>query len=268
MLDKVQKNRILENIKDKETKMLVSNILDKAIRFEKSDDIFFSNFLNLHELRLLEKILDYLKVNYTDFYINENIEKRNIGFIPSYLISKKKEILNEHISCIKVIPKNGKKLLHKDYMGAIYSLGLKREFIGDIIAKENVAYFFCMKNVEDYFNLNLISVGNQEVRTEILDIYSDEVMNLSPEYIKKEYIVASLRVDAILSEIYNLSRSEVKDKILKGDLYINDENIFYPSTILVSDDIISFRKCGKFKYKEELRKTKNSNLVISIYKYS
>ena len=39
------------------------------------------------------------------------------------------------------------KLLHKDYMGAIYSLGLKREMIGDIFVCENAAYVFCINTV-------------------------------------------------------------------------------------------------------------------------
>lgn len=268
MIDKQSKLKVLESIKDKEMKMLVSSVLDKAIKFEKTDSISFTNFLNINELNVVKKALYFLNVKYYEFYVNSYIEKRNLGFIPEYLKSKLDDIYKEHVSCIKLVPKVKGKLAHKDYMGAIYSLGIKREVIGDIIVRDGVAYFFCMKSVEEYIVYNLTSVGRQEVDIKILDLYSDEVKDLSCKFIEKEYIIPSLRVDAILSEVYNLSRSETKEKIVKGDLYINDRNIFYPNTIVSDGDIISFRKCGKLRVGEEIRKTKNLNIVLRIYKYS
>lgn len=268
MIDKQSKLKVLESIKDKEMKMLVSSVLDKAIKFEKTDSISFTNFLNINELNIVKRALDYLNIKYFEFYINSYIEKRNLAFIPEYLENKKDDIFKEHVSCIKIVPKVKGKLQHKDYMGAIYSLGIKREVIGDIIVRDSVAYFFCMKNVEEYFIYNLTSVGRQEIELKVLDLYSDEVKNLSSKFIEKDYIIPSLRVDAMLSEVYNLSRSETKEKIVKGDLYINDRNIFYPNTIISNGDIVSFRKCGKLRVGEEIRKTKNLNIVLRIYNYS
>ena len=268
MIDKSVKQELLKSIKDKEEKILISSIIDKAVKFEKTNTLGFSNFLNLNELSDVKKILDYLRVDYMIFSPNQDIEKKNIAFIPDYLEDSKEKVFADNISCIKVIPNIKNKLLHKDYMGAIYSLGVKREYIGDIIAKSDVAYFFCMKNVEKYFLLNLNLVGKQEVKLEIIDILSDEIKKLSLNITEKTYIIPSFRVDALLSEVYNLSRSEVKEKIQKGDLYINDKNIFYPNTIIKYGDIISFRRCGKLKIGEKIRETKSSNIVIQIFKYN
>lgn len=266
MIDKKSKIEILESIKDKDEKILMSSILDKAIKFEKSEVLTITNFLNLNELSVAKKILDYFNVRYTVLCANDCVEKKNIAFIPDYLDEDK--VFLEHVSCLKIIPSTGAKLLHKDYMGAIYSLGVKHEFIGDIILNDSCAYFFCMKNMEEYFLTNLSSVGRHEVRIEKIDIMSFEVKSLSYSFLEKDYIVPSLRVDAILSEVYNLSRSETKEKIVKGDLFINDKNIFYPNTILKLDDVVSFKRCGKLKVGSEVRKTKSSNIVIKIYKYN
>lgn len=266
MIDKKSKIGILDSIKDKDERILMSSILDKAIRFEKSNIVSFTNFLNLNELNIAKKILDYFNVKYTIFSVNSSAEKKNIAFIPDYFINDKEKVFSEHVSCLKISSKA--RLLHKDYMGAIYSLGVKREFIGDIIVNEIGAYFFCMKTIEDYFLLNLTNVGRQDVKIEVLDINSSEVKKLSLKFIEKEYIIPSFRVDALLSEVYNLSRNETKDKILRGDLFINDKNVFYPNTIIKKDDIISFKKCGKLKIGDEIRKTKSSNIVIKIFKYN
>ncbi len=114
---------------------------------------------------------------------------------------------------------------------------------------------------------NLFKVSNSEVKTQILSINLNEIISLNIETIKKEYIIPSNRVDACVSTIYNISRSETKNKINKGDLYINDKNIFFNDTKLQQDDIVSFRGCGKFKYDKILRNTKSGNLVVQIYKY-
>lgn len=268
MIDRKRKSEILNSIKDKEERLIISNILDKAIKFEKTDLVYVSNFLNLDELYNVCKILDYFNVKYSVFMPYKDIEKKNIAFIPTYLGDNVDKVFLEHISCIKISLNCRVNLLHKDYMGAIYSLGVKREFIGDIVVKENFAYFFCMKSVEEYFMYNLNSVGKYEVTLDRVDIFSDEIKSLSLNFIEKEYIVPSLRIDAILSCVYNLSRSETKDKIVKGDLFINDKNIFYPNTLVKKGDIVSFKRCGKLKIGEVLRTTKSGNLVIKIYKYN
>lgn len=266
MIDKKSKIEILENIKDKDVKITVSNILDKAIRFEKINSPYCSNFFNLRELEIIQKVLGHFKINYKVFCPNNCVEKKNIAFIPEYLSNDNKVFIN-HISCIKIIAKTKVKLLHKDYMGAIYSLGVKREFIGDIIVKENFAYFFCMKSVEEFFLLNLNSASKYEVKLEVVDLFSDEVKLLSVNMVEKECIIPSFRIDALLSEVYNLSRNETKEKIVKGDLFINDKNIFYPNTIINFNDVVSFKKCGKLKVGEVIRNTKSGNIVIKIFKY-
>jgi len=70
MIDKQSKLKVLESIKDKEMKILVSSVLDKAIKFEKTDSISFTNFLNMNELNIVKKALDYLNIKYFEFYNN------------------------------------------------------------------------------------------------------------------------------------------------------------------------------------------------------
>ncbi|MDO4283039.1 MAG: YlmH/Sll1252 family protein [Clostridia bacterium] len=266
MIDKKAKSNLLASIKDKDERILMSSILDKAIKFERSNTLSFTNFLNLNELYIAKKILDFFNVKYVVFSANDYVEKKNIAFVPEYLDTER--VFLEHVSCLKIEPFGNSKVLHRDYMGAIYSLGVRRELIGDIILDHAGAYFFCMKNMEEFFLMNLISVGKQEVKVEPIDLMSDEVKNLSVSLIEKECMIPSFRVDALLSEVYCLSRRETKEKIIKGDLFINDKNIFQPNTLIQKDDVISFKKCGKLRVGNEIRRTKSSNIVIKILKYN
>ncbi len=269
MITKELKSKILERFNDlKDDKILVSNILDKAYRFEKGDKLEYTNFLNLNEQSKILSILNELKLSYELYPKNSDTTKKVIFFKPSY-IENMEDTIDGYISCIKIIPppKYAMKVKHKDYMGSIYNLGIKREVIGDIFANEQCGYVFCLTSIVDYIQNNLTYVSSYEVKTEILSITSSEVKSLKTDTILKEYIAPSNRVDACLSTIYNLSRNEVKAKILKGDLYINDKNIFFQDTKLEIGDIVSFRGLGKFKFTGIIRTTKSDNLVIQIEQY-
>ena len=267
MFTREKRAKILESYENKEEKILISNILDKAFRFDKENKVIYTNFLNLHELDLANRVLNELKVSFSIYSPNEYYNKKVIFFIPDY-IENSDQIYNDAISCLKIIPNIKNKLIHKDYMGGIYSLGIKNEMIGDIFACDEHAYVFCMKSVTSYLITNLYKVGNQEVKLEEIDLSSKEILDISVNLVKKEYIIPSLRIDAILSEVYNLSRMQTKEKILKGDLFLNDRNMFYPHVQVKENDIVSFKKCGKMKVGKTVRKTKSDNFVIEIYKFT
>lgn len=268
MLTKQDRSKMLEKIKDKDDKMLISKVIDKANKSELSDIMTYTNFLDLFELNSITPILNNLKISYRVLELNDNTEKKNIVFMPQNMQDNIDDIKNDILACIKIEPKSKDILKHKDYMGSIYSLGLKREVIGDIFVQNSCGYLICIKTAKEYILNNLFKVSNQNVMVKEVNILSEEVQTLDVEFKDIKIISPSMRADAILSEVYNLSRSEVKDKISRSDLYINSKNSFYGSELLEENDIVSFRKYGKIKIGPIIRTTKNDKIEISIKKYS
>ena len=264
MITKQSKQDLISNIKDKDERMKIANIIDKCNKSEVMDKITATSFLDLSEKAKVTYILNNQKVKYELYFPNKYCEKCAIFFLPDYV---ERAEYNAHIACIKIIAKDMIKLKHKDFMGSIYAMGIKNDFIGDIFVTENAAYVYVLKEIEDYFLDNLFKVGNQEVKLELIDIDSMEAKNLKVEYIEKTYIIPSRRIDALLSEVYNLSRKETKDKIVAGDLYINSAQCINPSVEFFEGDIVSFRRQGKLKVGEEIRTTKSGNICINIYRY-
>ena len=267
MVTKEKKRKILERYKNNEEKILVANILDKGNRYEKTNKIEYTDFLNLNEYRIVISILNELSISYKEFSLNNILTKKVIFFTPDY-VEVNNEFFSNYIACLKIKPNISSKLAHKDYMGGIYSLGVKHEVIGDIFATEDAGYVFCKKSISEYIVLNMYKIANQEVKVVEMSFDEEEIMNLSLHFIEKEYIVASMRIDAVLASVYKLSRNEVKEKIQKGDLFLNDKNEYYLSHFLKEGDIVSFKRCGKFKLGKCLRKTRSDRTVIKIYKYS
>ncbi len=266
MISKSEKQVILLNINSKDEKIKISNVIDKYNKSDIASKITNTNFLDLNEKNVVTSILNREKINYKVFFVNSYCEKCIIFFIPEYLNEDSIQY-NEYISCIKIKCGNFGKLKHKDFMGSIYSLGIKNEFLGDIFLTDNACYVFVIKTVEKYILDNLIKVANQNVECMDVSLDSKELEKLKIDYISKEYIIPSRRVDALLSEVYNLSRKKVKDKIMSGDLYINAKECTNPSLEFYKDDIVSFRKCGKFRVGNEIRQTKSGNICINIEKY-
>lgn len=265
MISKGQKQEALANIKDKDLRMKISNVLDKANKSEVGYKIESTSFLNLNEKNIASRVLNSLKIQYKVIFANEFCEKSIIFFIPDYM---KDEIeLKNYISCIKIEPKDMTKLKHKDFMGSIYNLGIKEEHIGDIFLNNKYGYVFITDGVKQYILDNLFNVSNQEVICSDISLDSDEVKNLKIDYLEKSYIIASRRIDVIVAEVYNLGRKETKDKIVAGDLCINSRVCINPAQEFNTGDIVSFRKCGKFKIGEEIRTTKSGNICICVYRY-
>lgn len=268
MIDKVSKRKYLERIQNKDEKFFVANVLDKASKYERENSFEITGFMDINELRLAKEALSHFDISYTVKTINDDLDKKNIMFIPDYMEGLEDEAYSQNVVCIKIVPESKDKLTHRDFMGAIYNLSVEREYLGDIILKGNIAYFFTMKSFEEYFIQNIVYVGKSPVETKVIDIYSKEIESLSQNFKEKDYIVPSMRVDAILSEVYALSRSQTKDKIEKGHLFINDKEQYFPSTPLESGDVVSFRQCGKFRVCEQVRTTKSGNIVLHIKQYA
>ncbi len=222
----------------KEDKLFVKNNLDRLNRNMNT------YFLNIYEFNLLSNLLNR---NYKVF--NENIEKKVIY------------INKLEISLLKITPKTKRKLEHKDYMGAIYNLGIKEEKIGDIICADE-GYLYIFKDMVNYVINNLTMVGNIPVTVEEIDI--DTQLNKS--FLLTNIHVSSLRNDIILAHLFNISRKETLNKIMTGDLFINSININKGVKEVKIDDIITLKKCGKFKVLSYKVSKKNKYIVeIMLY---
>lgn len=265
MITKRKRDEVLEKINDKENKLLISKMLDKAIRYEKNHKMTYTNFLNIYELSKCIKVLNKLEVAYEIFSINEDFDRKNIVFVPND-VSFSENI--DFIECIKIKADKNAKLTHRDFMGAMYKSGIKEDFIGDIFAYDNISYVFLMKEIVPFVLSALNKVGKSKVEVEKIDINCDEVRNLSAKLVDKNIVVSSFRVDMILASVYNGSRTVIQQKIERNNLFVNSKQITSVNHILKEGDVVSLKKYGKIKIGEVKSKTKNGNNVLNIKVYS
>lgn len=169
------------------------------------------------------------------------------------------------ISVLKIENKSSfNKLNHKDYLGAILSLGIKREKIGDVIVDDSCAYVVCLNDIADYIMYNLSQIAKSKVEINI--IYDFD--NLPKISFKEEVVnVASMRIDSIVAKIANVSRNKSIEMLSSGKVLVNYSQV-RDKSIEVKDGMrITIRGEGKFIVGAFIGETKSGKKKIIIKKY-
>lgn len=217
----------------------------------------FSEFLNLEEQSILAN--EYLPC--VTFGGYENAQRVVAGF------GEEIDKSDFPITCLKISPvmqKFSDNLSHRDFLGAVMNLGIKREMLGDIIIEDNCGYLFCLDKMSSYIADNLSKVKHTTVKTEIAAVLPED-LNRLPDI--SNIIVSSLRLDVIICAVYNLSRSSCS-KLFKTDkIFVNSKQNENSSYNVKNGDIISVRGFGRFIFEEQIRNTKKDRIVIAIRKY-
>lgn len=260
----MNKIKMLEKIRNKEDKLLVSNILDKYIKMEKTNEITVTHFINPVEMKICEEILKENYLKYIKIYAFSEAERGMLLFYPDYIDARTiKE--DEYYDIVRIMPKvknNG--LKHRDYMGAIYNQGIKEDLIGDIVVYDEYAYLICDKKVYSYIEYSIKNVGKYDVT---IDKVSSNVSLNKNEYNIDTVIVSAMRIDSVVSDIFNISRNETTEYIKEGKVMLNYNVCRQKDKKVSIGDTFSLRGYGKCNIKDITARTKSDRYVLLIQKY-
>jgi len=167
------------------------------------------------------------------------------------------------IDCILISPKSQKfadKLSHRDFLGSLMALGLRRSVLGDIVLSENSAYLFCLKSVSSIIVEQLDRVKNTSVKCAVTE--APEIISRLPEISHAH--VASERLDAIVAAVYKLSRSESQELIIQGRVYVDSRLVESVSFSPGPGSIVSVRGFGRFIYEGVEKETRKGRLKVAV----
>ena len=229
-------------------------IIDEFLKNINENKNNISKFLSEEEQILLKKVKN-------KFFFPEFCERKRViiyNNIDDFNI-------NDYISVIKIeYNKKFGEITHRDVLGSLMGLGIKRECVGDIIVDDNI-YVFVIKEMEKYVLNNLITIGKVSVNVNIISI--DDIKNINfDKYIEDTIIVSSYRLDNIISERCAFSREKAKQYITLKNVKINGIVNVNPDYTVKIDDLISIHRFGRFIIKEEINKTKKDKYVLRVLK--
>ena len=154
-------------------------------------------------------------------------------------------------------------LYHRSVLGALMSLGIKRECIGDIVILEDKSIYFALTDeISKYLLSEFKSVGKAPIELKEVFIPIEHVI----KYESKLYFLSSLRLDVIVAGAYNLSRSEVLEYLERGDISINHIPNQNPSHICNISDVISVRHKGRVRVSEIKGHSRSGRIEVLLSK--
>jgi RNA-binding protein YlmH len=252
--------RFFLNSIDYEDKNALSNLYDKIQLAEKiSKTVYTNEFYPPSVWKSITSMSRSLGISVYTNGIFEDSDRRMIAFTAE-------EADSYPITLMKIENKSRfHELQHRDYLGAIMSLGVKREKFGDMILKDNSCYAAVCEDISDYIRDNLDYIGKCPCIVELLQEF--DVQNLSAKYERIVVFSTSMRLDCVVSALTNVSRAGAVDLIHGGKILLDYAEVSEKDRIVQEDSVITIRGFGKFKVEEQVGATQKGRLKLSIKKY-
>ena len=266
----MNKQDLIKDYKKQEDKLCLSQVLDKIEISERRGKIEYTDFLDMYQVALVENFLRKMQFQKYKLYGGyEEAERKVLIIYPEEFDDNMlKKNYDKILKVIRIqLPEEEKgKYVHRNYLGGIVKLGLKREKVGDIIVGEEGADIITLNDFAEVLKTQLSSLTRFEnAKIEIEEIQNVRKLELKIEEIT--IIVPSLRLDNIVSDLARTSRSKASEIIAQERVFINGQNETKNSKQIKLGDIITIRGKGRFIIKEFIGTTRSGRTVLLIEKY-
>lgn len=221
----------------------------------------FSSFLDERQQLLAVEVLNSARHKAYKLYGGTaNCERLMLGVFPEN--GEIDESLFP-ITPLKVDFSEKQKLSHRDFLGSLMGLQVKREAVGDILIDNSFAIILVHDDISDFILYNLDKVSKTSVKvSKAEDISIDKKL----EFEQITGTVSSLRLDCVVALLLNKSRSIAVEVIEQGLVKLNCVDTQNVSKQINENDIIVIRGKGKFILEAPVKKTKKDRLFITVNK--
>ncbi len=252
-------------------KVLSARVGDLVQRCEKENVPAFTEFLSDREKAVVLETANSCGVadRTISFGGFEDAERTIVGFFPEYSIyMEKEELLRDFpIEALKIECSGFREHNHRDFLGSILGLGLDRTVVGDIIVGEKgySAVVFVHSRMSAFISENLKLVGRDGVR---ISVCAPDNIEVSKNFEKITGTVASFRIDALLSEILNISRDKSVRLVESELVSVNHVSVSDKSKDVSEGDVISVRGFGKYRLSVIGDANRKGRIRFEVLKYT
>ena len=266
----MNKQELLKDYKKQEDKLCLSQVLDKIEFMRTREKIEYTDFLDMYQISLVENFLKKIKFeNYKLYGGYEDAERKILIIYPEkYNDNMLEKNYSKMLKVIRVTlgEEEQGKYSHRNYLGGIVKLGLRREKVGDILVADVGADIIVMEDFTEILKKELPSLTRFEnSKIDIIELKDLRKKEIRIEDVK--IIVPSLRLDNIVSDLARTSRSKAAQIIAQERVFINGQNETKLSKQIKLHDVITIRGKGRFVIKEFDGTTRSGRTVIVVEKY-
>lgn len=222
-----------------------------------------TDFLDPREQEIVSSVIgEHLDVRVTFSGGVDDTERKRALLYPDYYEVKEEDFqlaLFEVQYASKFIT-----LQHRQVLGSLMSLGLKRNKFGDIRFYNDMVHFICASEISDYLFANFNEIGRAKISLKNLDVHS--FIPNKEDVQEMVTTVSSLRLDVVGAAIYNLSRQKIQPLITNGHVKVNWKVVDSASFECREGDNLSIRGYGRSKLTSIEGRTKKDRVRVVISK--
>ena len=244
-----------------ELDLLIPRINDAIRICETSQIPKFVGFLTSNEVAEIEKNLKSIITKYSFYGGYDEAERLFFGAFPEWC-DERQELFP--ITPVTFTYRECDTLSHRDFLGALMSLGLTRETVGDILVEKGRAVAFLSSDIADYVLSQLDKIARVGVKVE--KGYSMPLPNMSG-FEEITDTVASPRLDCVVASLSKSSRAQAEEFILNGLVSVNSVCATKTVKTVNEGDKITIRRKGKFLIESLAQKTKKNRVILIAKKY-
>ncbi|USG67578.1 YlmH/Sll1252 family protein [Brevibacillus ruminantium] len=245
----------------KEELPFVERALEMLTLVERKQAMRLTDFLDPRQLAIMQSLTsqvhDVAVMPYGGF---EGAERVRVIIHPAYFDPEPADF---HLTLLHIgADQRFHRLEHRDVMGALLNAGLKREKFGDMLVDERGCYAVVADEVADFICSQVTHIHKTPVTFEKVEWESFEPPD--EQYQEKTITVPSPRVDAVIGEVYHLSRAKALIPIRGGKVKVNWKVVDDPSSLLEAGDMVSLAGWGRFKLLDVAGPTKSGRIRMNI----
>ena len=256
-------NRLARTTEDR---LLLRRILDQAVAAERKCIPCRTHFLAPREVTLARQLVSALGLPPHRFEGGYPMAERQVCvFLPDWLEPEDCSEEDLGVTVLRAVWYEGESLTHRDLLGALMGLGVRREMVGDLLVGERSADCLLLPEVTPFLLQNLTQAGRSRLKVQQIGL--DEIV--VPE-VKKKVIrttVGSLRLDAVGASGFGTSRSKFAEAISGGRVTLNGLECTRADHPVEAGDAISCRGMGKCRLTETGGMSRKGRVNITIERY-
>lgn len=222
----------------------------------------FLGFLDLHEQALIHPQLERRSdVRFCFYGGYADAERTMLGVFPDYM---EPENAAFPLKTVAFHYRTARTLSHRDFLGTLMSIGLRRESIGDILCGEGIGVLFLREEIVPFVQEQVEKVGGEGVRCTV--DYTG-ALPAAHRFRPLHDTVASPRLDAVVKALIHSSREQAAELITNGLVEVNHRLVSAVATSVNAPCTISVRGYGRFAIDQLDTPTRKGRLNLEARQY-
>lgn len=243
----------------KEEQSMIELFTDQIFKVENEYCPLLTSFLDPRQQYIMQTLVghnDLVKVQFSGGY--DQAERKRALLYPAYYEPTASDF---ELAVLNInYPIKFADLHHSQVLGTLANAGLKRETLGDMVTDHQTWQVIVEQSLADYYIREVKQIGKVKVHLE----ETEQVLEPVDDYETSFITVSSLRLDAVISTAYNISRQRTKELINAEIVTVNWQTIDKVNYEVTVPDIISVRGFGRIKLLQKLGLSKKDKIKLEV----